>query len=70
MEDPAIIAPNKCRVCGCTEERACLFPNDDGGMTACWWVDRAHTLCSNPDCIAGLSLDKLLLIADFDGVGR
>ncbi|QHN04393.1 hypothetical protein FTO74_14250 [Granulicella sp. WH15] len=33
-----------CRHCGCTDESAC----PDG----CEWVDVAHTVCSNDDCIA------------------
>lgn len=38
--------PGVCRVCECTDERACA-----GG---CYWVDATHTLCSAcepcPDC--------------------
>jgi hypothetical protein len=28
----------RCRVCGCTDDRACA--------AGCCWVDRKHTLCS------------------------
>lgn len=30
--------PSRCRVCGCTDARAC-----PGG---CWWVEPTYTLCS------------------------
>jgi ParB family chromosome partitioning protein len=33
-----------CRVCGCTEDRAC--------EEACSWADETKTLCDNPDCLA------------------
>jgi len=29
----------------------------------CWWVDAAHTLCSNPRCIAVVPLAELERIA-------
>jgi hypothetical protein len=32
------VFPGVCRICRCTEDRAC--------GTGCWWVDRACTLCS------------------------
>lgn len=45
----------KCRICGCTEMRACRFvlPSsyDDGVEVFCWWTDKTKTLCSNPDCV-------------------
>lgn len=33
-----------CRICGCTDDRACDGP--------CTWTDTTHTLCNNPDCVA------------------
>ena len=30
--------PGTCRICGCTDAKACAG--------TCWWVDKAHTLCS------------------------
>lgn len=36
-EDP----PRSCRVCGCTDNDACLPP--------CWWVEL--DLCSSPSCV-------------------
>lgn len=33
--------PGKCRVCGCTEDQACM--TDDG---PCHWADESQTLCS------------------------
>jgi hypothetical protein len=59
-----VLESGKCRVCGCTEMRACAIAAGDGQLTACWWVDQAHTLCSNPPCIAGIPLDKLLTLDD------
>jgi hypothetical protein len=32
-----------CRYCGCTDGRACLPP--------CWWIDKAHTICSAGTCL-------------------
>jgi hypothetical protein len=34
--------PGICRYCGCTDDYAC----EEG----CWWVDKAHTVCSNDAC--------------------
>lgn len=45
----------RCRVCGCTEDRAC----DLGAGFHCWWVDEAHTLCSSPKCVAVVPLAEL-----------
>lgn len=57
-----------CRVCGCTDSRACVI--DDGVDDApCWWVqppDR-HTrlgLCSNPICVNADDLAASLVAAD------
>lgn len=43
-----------CRVCGCTNDRACDLGIHDVGawtdLTTCHWVER--DLCSNPECVA------------------
>jgi hypothetical protein len=54
---PARFAPaGRCRVCGCTERRACLVATGSAGefddRRACGWADASHTLCDNPHCIA------------------
>ena len=36
-----------CQVCGCTDTTPC----DVGIEGACAWVDKTHTLCSNPACV-------------------
>lgn len=33
----------RCRICGCTERRACSPP--------CSWANARHDLCSNPNCV-------------------
>lgn len=38
--------PGVCRICGCTELKAC-----DLGLEACSWVNKERTLCSNPACL-------------------
>jgi len=55
MSAPLIPISGKCRVCGCTDAEAC----DLGDGDACWWVDAAHTLCSNPKCIAFVPLESM-----------
>lgn len=44
-----ILIPGTCRVCGCTDDNACVVPpsgaSDDGG-DRCSWVDDDRTLCS------------------------
>jgi hypothetical protein len=54
-----------CRVCGCTEFRGCEMPHYilDEYPAVCWWVDAAHTLCSNPHCIAVVPLAELERLA-------
>ena len=37
-----------CRICGCTENRACILR---GGI-ACSWHDEDHIHCNNPACVA------------------
>jgi hypothetical protein len=34
-----VLVPGQCRVCGCTDDHACL----DG----CAWADEDHTLCTS-----------------------
>lgn len=51
----AIVTPGVCRICGCTETTPCLM-----GVEPCAWIDLARTLCSNPRCVAEMSLDELL----------
>lgn len=53
--------PGKCRICGCTQERACqvaVQPTHGGpvagapwGYRPCGWADQTKTLCDGPDCI-------------------
>jgi hypothetical protein len=38
------MAYGKCRVCGCTERRACLMPGP------CYWIDKTHEHCSACVC--------------------
>lgn len=66
---------NTCRVCGCTEEKPCIFSDDpypgsahdafnlggdDGGDLTCAWMDIDRTLCTNPRCIALTPLAVLI----------
>jgi hypothetical protein len=37
-----------CRICGCTDERACYLPGENG---TCSWVDGTKTLCNSPYCV-------------------
>lgn len=46
--------PGVCRVCGCTEDNACMNAFD----TPCSWVDETRTLCSNVDCVAAARDEK------------
>jgi hypothetical protein len=50
--------PGVCRVCGCTDTDPCELNETQ----ACWWIDEAHTLCSNPRCVAVVPLSQI----DFD----
>ena len=50
-----VLQPGKCRICGCTEERPCADENNN----PCAWVDLAHTLCDNLDCIARVPMSEL-----------
>jgi hypothetical protein len=61
IEIPYLLTPGRCRVCGCTELKPCQIRTDDAGFCPCWWVDKAHTLCSNPRCIAVIPLSEIEL---------
>lgn len=53
-----------CRVCGCTNDRACDLGVQDGGnwteLATCHWVER--DLCSNPECVAAASRDEAAVV--------
>jgi hypothetical protein len=57
------LTSGKCRVCGCTEERACIIQWGPGEsldtVKACWWIDAKKTLCSNPKCLAQIPLEDI-----------
>lgn len=61
--DLALAPGERCRVCGCTYDRPCFIANEqiegDGRLLTCSWVDAAHTLCSNPKCVAEIPLAEL-----------
>lgn len=51
--------PGTCRICHCTEDRACTLLvmgksglGDPDGSRTCGWADQSRTLCDNPECIA------------------
>lgn len=52
--------PGTCRICHCTEDRACSIatPGEGGiapgytGTRPCGWADHTRTLCDSPNCIA------------------
>lgn len=50
---------HKCRVCGCTELRACTFTLR-GKIFVCSWLDTDKTLCTNIECIAATPLSVLV----------
>jgi len=33
----------KCKICGCTDNNACVHPD----FGSCWWMDDSHELCSH-----------------------
>ena len=37
------MAYGTCKICGCTDKRACVHPD----FGACWWIDDTHELCSH-----------------------
>jgi hypothetical protein len=43
----------KCRYCGCTDRMACYPP--------CWWMNREHTVCSNPNCVSKAKIEGVRL---------
>jgi NTP pyrophosphatase (non-canonical NTP hydrolase) len=45
-----LIEPGRCRVCGCTDDAACILPERSGEL--CDWADDLHTLCDSPECLA------------------
>jgi len=59
-----------CRVCGCTDLAPCIISQgllvdrdgDPSALAACSWLDEAHTLCSNLDCVAVVPLSELCAI--------
>lgn len=55
-EPVMIYAPGACRVCGCTDRAPC---QDNGDGVPCCWLDAAHTLCDNIECIAQVPLEVL-----------
>ena len=38
-----------CRYCGCSGPRGCVLAVG-AFLVTCWWIDREHTVCSNPAC--------------------
>jgi hypothetical protein len=57
-----------CRVCGCTDSSPCVISseftldNNPHLIATCSWLDPAHTICSNLDCVAVIPLDELIEI--------
>lgn len=39
--------PGICRICGCTENNACVNMFDE----PCGWADRSRTLCNTLECL-------------------
>jgi hypothetical protein len=55
-----LVETEKCRVCGCTELRPCLFSVGQGNpLMPCSWLDLDHTLCTNPRCVGAVPLAEL-----------
>jgi hypothetical protein len=48
-----VAEPGVCRICKCTDDRACTIGNVTGGLTlrACAWADETRTLCDSPRCL-------------------
>jgi hypothetical protein len=56
---PAILGV--CRICGCTENRACILPAKGNKPTRpCGWADETETLCTNPKCLAAAKKETAL----------
>ena len=51
-----VVVIGRCRVCQCTDLTPC---QDNGDGVPCSWLDRAHTLCDNIECIAQIPLAVL-----------
>jgi hypothetical protein len=51
---PSMPPAGVCRICRCTEDRACLID----GVMPCSWADWTETLCTNPDCLAKARAEK------------
>jgi hypothetical protein len=52
-----------CRICKCTEKRACQFiVKNQGGKGSvpktCSWTDATKTLCNNPNCLKAAAKEK------------
>lgn len=62
MADAVAKLPKKgtCRVCGCTEKKACRVKTIPGSNAtqSCSWADETKTLCSNPKCVAAAKQEK------------
>lgn len=52
----SILQTGKCRICGCTDEKPCV---DQDGNVVCAWLDAAHTLCDNLECLAQVPMCEL-----------
>jgi hypothetical protein len=59
---PSAPGPGRCRICGCTDDRACLLERVDGlvgpPLTCAWASREPRTLCTNPECIAAANRAK------------
>lgn len=56
MKAGEVVIVGKCRTCGCTDLAPCQ-DSEDG--LPCTWMDPAHTLCDNIECIARVPLSEL-----------
>jgi hypothetical protein len=60
----ALLKSGTCRVCGCTEDRACELVNpEDFERYTCSWIDIDETLCSNPRCMAVIPIEDLIFMS-------
>jgi hypothetical protein len=65
----AVVASEKCRVCGCSKLKPCILQLCQGEpVVACTWLDSDHTLCSNFRCIALTPLAELLQLRSLRAV--
>ena len=52
--------PGACRICGCTEKRACRYMTQSGKVpVSCSWTDATKTLCNNPKCVKAAAKAKV-----------